>query len=166
MSKLGECINYTRQREISQVVKAQKLANISSCLPLLPSADSDTLDTYFWVNNFDHVVEKIAGGNAVSTTHLMAFQEPKSDAEVNVLKISVAQTGKLTFEFGNKHLKLPEKMNPKIEQRQIDTTNKQNFTQDTKLRRMFSVWIWLRQDYGPSGYTSKNNKIVPNFAGN
>ena len=92
MSKLGECINYIRQREISQVVKAQKLANISSCLPLLPSADSDTLDTYFWVNNFDHVVEKIAGGNAVSTTHLMAFQEPKSDAEVNVLKISVAQT--------------------------------------------------------------------------
>ena len=78
VSKLGECIDYIRQRETSQVVKAQKLANISSCLPLLPLADSDTLDTYFWVNNFNHVVEKIAGGNAVSTTHLMAFQEPKS----------------------------------------------------------------------------------------
>ena len=38
-----------REREISQVVKAQKLANISSTLPLLPSADNDALDTYFWV---------------------------------------------------------------------------------------------------------------------
>ena len=55
-------------------MKVQKLANISSILPLLPSGDNDTLDTYFWVDNFDHIVEKVAGGGAVNTTHLMAFK--------------------------------------------------------------------------------------------
>ena len=55
-------------------MKALKLTNISSTLPLLPSADNNMLDTYFWVKNFDHVVEKVAGGGAVNTVHLMAFQ--------------------------------------------------------------------------------------------
>ena len=117
-------MNYKRGRETSQVVKAQKLPNISSTLTLLPSADNDTLNTCFWVNNFDHVVEKLAGCSAMNTTHLMALQQQNLNAEVNVTKISVTQTGKCTFKFGDKHLQLSEKMSPKIEQRQIDTTNK------------------------------------------
>ena len=51
--------------------------------------------------------------------------------EVNVTKVSVTRTGKCTFKFGNKHLQLSKKMNPEIEQQQIDTTNEQNFTQNT-----------------------------------
>ena len=124
VNKLGPCIDYKRERETSQVVKAQKLPNISSTLTLLPSADNDTLNTCFWVNNFDHVVEKLAGCSAMNTTHLMALQQPNLNAEVNVTKISVTRTGKCTFKFGDKHLQLSEKMSPKIEQRQIDTTNK------------------------------------------
>ena len=112
-----------RERETNQVVKAQKLPNISSTLTLLPSADNDTLNTSFWVNNFDHVAEKLTSGSAMNTTHLMALEEPNLNAEVNVTKISVTQTGKCTFRFGDKHLQLPEKMNPKIEQQKIDTTN-------------------------------------------
>ena len=147
-------------------MKSQKLANISSTLPLLLSADNDTLDIYFWVNNFDHVVEKVAVGGAMNTTHLMIFQKPNLNAEVNVTKICVTRTGKRTFKFGDKHLLLSEKMNPKIQPQQIATTNEQNFTQNTRLRRMFLVWIWLRQHYGLSDCNSKNNQIVPCFAGN
>ena len=121
----------TRERETSQAVKAQKLPNILSTLTLLTSADNDTLNTCFWVNNFDHVVEKLAGCSAMNTTHLIALQQPNLNAEVNVTKISVTRTGKCTFKFGDKHLQLSKKMNPKIEQRQIDTTNEQNFTQNT-----------------------------------
>ena len=109
-------------------MKAQKLVNISSALPLLPSADNHGLDTYFWVNNFDHVVEKVAGGDAVNNTHLTRFQEPNSNAEVNVTKISFTRTGKRTLKFGDKNLQLSIKVNLKIESLQIDTTNKQNFT--------------------------------------
>ena len=147
-------------------MKAQKLANISSNLPLLPSADNDALDTYFWGNNFDHVVKKVAGGGAVNTTHLMAFQGLNSNADVNVTKINVTRIGKRNFKFGDKHLQLSEKVNLKIESLPIDTTNKQNFNQDTKLWRTHSLWICLRQHYGPSGYNSKNNQIVPSFSGN
>ena len=118
-------------------MKSKKLANISSTLPLLPSADNDTLDIYSWVNNFDDIVKKVAGGGAMNTTHLMTFQKPNSNEEVNVTKISVTQTGKRTFKFGDKHLQLSEKINPKIEPQQIGTTNEQNFTQNTRLRRMF-----------------------------
>ena len=148
-------------------MKAQKLANISSTLPLLPSADNDALDTYFWVKKFDHVVEKVTGGDAVSNTHLTGFQEPNSNAEVNVTKISFTRTGKRTFKFGDKHLQLSKKVNLKIESLQIDTTKKQNFTRNTKLWRIYSVcvciFIRLRQRYGPSDC---NNRIVPSFAGN
>ena len=73
---------------------------------------------------------------------------------------------KTYFRIWWKHLQLSEKINPKIETRQIDTTNKQNITQDTNLWRMYLVWIWLRQHYGPFDYNSKNNQIVPSFAGN
>ena len=95
-------------RDRNKPVKAQKLANISS-LPLLPSADNDTLDTYFWVDNFDHIVEKVAGCGAVNITHLMAFQGPNSNAEVNVTKISVTRTGKRTFEYDDKHCSCPKR---------------------------------------------------------
>ena len=113
-NKLGNCINYNIACEIekSQVKKAQKLANISSGLPLLPSADTNKLDTYFWVDNFDHIVEKMAGGGVVNTTHLIAFQDPNSNAVVNVTKISVTQTGKRTFEYDDKHLQLSKKGQP------------------------------------------------------
>ena len=69
VNKLGQCINYKTEAETSQVVTAQKLPNISSTLPLLPSVDNDTLNTNFWVNNFDQVV----GGSKMNITHLMAF---------------------------------------------------------------------------------------------
>ena len=158
------------ERETSQVVKAQKLANISSTLPLLPSADNDALDTYFWVNNFDQVIQKVAGGDAVNNTHLRGFQEPNSNAKVNVTKISFTRTGKHSFKFGDKHWQLSKKVNLKIELLQIDTTNKQNFTRNTKLWRIYlasiCIFILLSQRYGPSDYNSKNNRIVPNFAGN
>ena len=73
---------------------------------------------------------------------------------------------KRTFVYGDKHLKLSKKVNPKIEPGQVDTTNEQDFAQDPKLGRMYSVWIWLRQHYGLSGYNSINNQTVPSFAGN
>ena len=64
-------------------------------------------------------------------------------------------------------MQLSKKVNPKIDQRQIDTTKEQIFTQDAKLRKMYSVWwIWLWKHYGLSEYNGKNNQIVASLAGN
>ena len=54
----------------------------------------------------------MAGGGVVNTTHLIAFQDPNSNAVVNVTKISVTQTGKRTFEYDDKHLQLSKKGQP------------------------------------------------------
>ena len=58
----------------------------------------------------------------------MAFQEPNTNADANVTKISVTRTGKGTLEYDDKYLQLSKKVNPKIELQQKDRTNKQNFT--------------------------------------
>ena len=51
----------------------------------------------------------MAHGGAVNTTHLMTFQEPNSNAEVNVTKISVTHTGKHTFEFDESSCSCPKR---------------------------------------------------------
>ena len=79
-NKLGHCINYntTCEIETSQAMRAQQLAEKSSILPITPNSDKDIVLTYFWANNFDHIVDNQAGGGAINTMHLVAFQE-KSD---------------------------------------------------------------------------------------
>ena len=168
LNKLGHWIDYntTCKIETSQAVKVQKLANISSILPLLPSGDNDTLDTYFWVDNFDHIVEKVAGGGAVNTTHLMAFKR-QTRMEKSMSRKSVSPELENVLSNMVKNIdSCPKRWTQKLSRDKLDTINKQNFTQDTKLRRMYSVWIWLRQHYGLSDYNSKNNQTVQSFAGN
>ena len=170
LNKLGHCINYSTicKIETSQAVKAQEQSWWTShqpyhhCLQQITTRLTRFLGRQFWPYS-----QKSSGGGVVNTTHLMAFQEPNSNAEVNITKISVTRTGKCTFEYDAEHMQLSKKVNPKIDQRQIDTTKEQIFTQDTKLRKMYSVWwIWLWKHYGLSEYNSKNNQIVASFARN
>ena len=74
--KLGHFINYNTTCEIerAQAMRAQ-IAEKSSVLPMIPNSDKDIVLTYFWLDNFDHIVDNQAGGGAINTTHLVAFQE-------------------------------------------------------------------------------------------
>ena len=76
-NKLGQFINYntTCETETAQAMRAQKLAKKSSVLPMIPNSDKDIVLTYFWADNFDHIVNNQAGGGAINTTHLVEFQE-------------------------------------------------------------------------------------------
>ena len=75
--KLGHFINYntTCEIETAQAMRAQQLGEKSSVSPIIPNSDKDIVLTYFWVDNFDHIVDNQAGGGAINTTHLVAFQE-------------------------------------------------------------------------------------------
>ena len=85
-----------------QTVQAQKaltLAEASSFLPLKPAKESDVVFTFYWVHNFDVIVEKQAGGGAINTTHLVAFQEPTEFSANNTNEaISVEYSRKRTIE--------------------------------------------------------------------
>ena len=108
----------------------------------------------------------MAGGGAVNTTHLMAFKS-QTQMEKSMSRKSVSPG--LENVFSNMVTNIdscPKRWTQKLSLDKLDTTNEQNFTQDTKLRRMYSVWIWLRQHYGLSDYNSKNNQAVRSFAGN
>ena len=61
--------------QTAQAQKALTLAEASSFLSLKPAKESDVVLTFYWVDNFDVIVEKQAGGGAINTTHLVAFQD-------------------------------------------------------------------------------------------
>ena len=92
MNKLGHCISYdlTCETETSQAQVSIIEQENNSILPILPTADDDIILTYFWVDNFDKVIESLTEGGAVNSTHSIAFQEKSNSNLLN--------KNKLTFE--------------------------------------------------------------------
>ena len=92
LNKLGHCISYdlTCETETSQAQVSIIEQENNSILPILPTADDDIIITYFWVDNFDKVIESLTEGGAVNSTHTIAFQEKSNSNLLN--------KNKLTFE--------------------------------------------------------------------
>ena len=100
-NRLRHCIPYHLNMEIqtAQTQKELTLAEASSFLPLKPAKESDVVLTFYWVDNFDVIVEKQAGGGTINTTHLVAFQEPTELSVNNTNEtISVEYSRKRTVE--------------------------------------------------------------------
>ena len=78
-NKLGHCMNCNTASEIetAQAMRAQQLTEKSSILPIIPNSDKDIVLTYFWANNFDHIVDNQAGGGASNTMHLVSISREK-----------------------------------------------------------------------------------------
>lgn len=64
--------NQVRLIETAQVELAQQMADRGCYLPLTPSSACDTIQTYFWWDNFDCMKENNVG--SIHTTHGIAFQ--------------------------------------------------------------------------------------------
>jgi len=75
LGRLGHSISYNQVRliETAQAELAQQMADRGYCLPLIPSSASDTVQTFFWWDNFDCKKENAAG--SIHTTHGIEFQE-------------------------------------------------------------------------------------------
>ena len=69
INKLCHCINFntTCKIETAQAMRAQQLAEKRSILPIIQNSDKDIVLTYFWADNFDHIVDNQAGGGAINT---------------------------------------------------------------------------------------------------
>ena len=72
---LGHCIDYNLICEIetAQAETAQFLANMSGVLPVKPAKPNTAVLTYFWVDNFDMIIETQTGHGAINSTHMIAF---------------------------------------------------------------------------------------------
>ena len=75
-NKLGHCMSYDVCCEIETALSEAAVAKSkeTNILQIRPEG-AETVQTVFWVDNFDVNVEKAGAGGAVSTTHLVAFQE-------------------------------------------------------------------------------------------
>ena len=90
MNKLGHCISYdlTCETETSQAQVSIIEQENNSILPILPTADDDIIRTYFWVDNFDKIIKSMTGGEAVNSTHMIAFQEISNSSLLNKNKVT------------------------------------------------------------------------------
>ena len=59
-------VSHTCDIETALAQKAQKMATMDTALKLKPRTETDVVLTYFWVDNFDILVERHCGGGGVS----------------------------------------------------------------------------------------------------
>ena len=101
---------------------------------------AETVQTVFWVNNFNVNVEKAGGGGAVSTIHLVAFQEQAHHGIKEILHtpVQTSRKQKLSALEDNEHIAYVVDNNaepPHINSTQIHKFDDTSFNQ--------SVFNWL-----------------------
>ena len=160
--KLGHCISYNNTCEIeaAQAEIAIKVSQEnSSILPLKPKSPNDTVLTHFWVDNFDVLVDKIGGGGAINTTHLVAYQEESESSTTNVntefLNVPRKKDRKIFYEDVNIPLKAVSKTPEPVCESQ--TVPKFQGPQ-SNFKRQYLIWLYSRK-------LNSFNQTVPSFKG-
>ena len=90
--------NFVCEIETAQAEAAQMLATESGALPLKPASRTETVLTYFWVDNFDMNLETQPGKSALNSTHLVAFQEESQNSVARNNKIFFAKNKRRSLE--------------------------------------------------------------------
>ena len=149
----------TMEIQTAQAQKALTLAEASSFLPLKPAKESDVVLTFYWVNNFDVIVERQAGGGAINTTHLVAFQEPTELSVNNTNEtISVEYSRKRTVENIEPKNVSCGSIDSKREPRNLNINENICSNKGKLMTMQYFLWPWLRKE-------NSFDQIVPNFPG-
>ena len=100
LHRLGHCVDYNFVCEIetAQAETAQMLVTESGALLLKPASGTETILTYFWVDNFDMNLETQTGEGALNSTHLVAFQEESQNPVAQNKKIFLPRTKRRSLE--------------------------------------------------------------------
>ena len=158
-NRLGHCITYNQACDVETALaqKAQKMATMDTALNLKPRTETDVVLTYFWVDNFDILVERQSGGGSVNTTHLMAFQEASTSSRESIETLQLPYSKKriisessieqVKVTFVNQRKEPP--LFPSAYHTSIDCS---------KFRIQYLIWVWLR-------HQNRFDQIIPNFSG-
>ena len=100
LHRLGHCIdrNFVSEIETAQAETAQMLATASGAPPLKPASRTETVLTYFWVDNFDVNLKTQARKGALNSTHLVAFQEESQNSVARNNKLFLPRTKRRSLE--------------------------------------------------------------------
>ena len=108
--------NFVCEIETVQAETAQMLATENGALLLKPASGTETILTYFWVDNFDMNLETQTGKGALNSTHLVAFQEESQNLVARNNKIFLPRTKgdhlRESHKIQLKLLQIPNKNHP------------------------------------------------------
>ena len=160
--KVGHSISYNLTCDIETglaegVLKASKEGNV---LPIKPISAGDTVFTHYWVDTFDVKIDRINGGGSVNTTHLVAYQQPRSEhSNINinsaVRKVRKQKGRKLFIEDIAIHTKAVNKVaEPAKIQQPVINIHEVHVQHQMK----FILWLYSRKYNSP-------NKNIPTFKG-
>ena len=145
-NKLGHCINYSTTCEIetTQVVRQQQLPEKSSILTIIPNSDKDIVLTYLWAHNFDHIIDNQAGGGAINTTHLVAFQVKNVNCHYDSNLPTIERTKRRTIEVTVNEMAVSN-IKTNVEPPLIDTKAVIEQNMECLYAAKYFAWCWLRQ---------------------
>ena len=157
-NKLGHCMSYDSCCEIETALSEAAVAKSkeTNILQIRPE-EAETVQTVFWVDNVDVNVEKAGGGNAVSSTHQVAFQEQAHHGIKEVLHTAVQRSRKrkLSALEDNEHIAYVVDNN--AEPPHITSTQIHKFD-DTSFNQSMFNWLYFRK-------SNHYDQAVPNFYG-
>ena len=138
-------------------IAKSKLTNILKVSPI----DHEYIPTWFWVDNFDVLVEKAGGGGSVNTTHLVAFQEPGIRGIDKDLHVTIPRSRKRKLSIPMDETSNAYLVDRAAEPPTISPTSSQGnsfTTPDTDFNNSMFTWIYFRN-------VNHSDQAVPIFTG-
>ena len=149
LNHLGHCIDYNLVCEIetAQAEAAQQIASSSGALPIKPVSSTQSVLTYFWVDNFDMNLETQTGHGAVNSTHMVAFQEESPLAINRSIQVNIPRSKRRSLEILETEppeVIVDSKREPLLTMFSVESTVTEIFQESPYLAN-YLLWIIMRK---------------------
>ena len=158
-NKLGHCISYGTCCEIETAlseaaIEKSKKTNILKIRPI----DHEYISTWFWVDNFDILLDKAGGGGSVNTTHLVAFQEQDGHVINHDLHVSIPRSRKRKLDLPTEGEQVAFNVDTAAEPPTISSVVRAQSFDDKHFNQSLFLWLFFRN-------INHNDQAVPIFTG-
>ena len=159
-NKFGHCMSYGNCCEIETALSeaAIEKSKKTNILKIRPIDHEYIISTWFWVDNFDVLLDKAGGGGSVNTTHLVAFQEQDGHIINNDLHVSLPRTRKRKLTIPIAEEQIAYNVDTAAEPPTITTVVQVQKFDDTEFNRSMFLWVYFRN-------LNKADQAVPIFTG-
>uniref|UniRef100_A0A7M6DPV4 Uncharacterized protein n=1 Tax=Clytia hemisphaerica TaxID=252671 RepID=A0A7M6DPV4_9CNID len=120
--------------------------------------DHEFIFTWFWVDNFDVLVEKDGGGGSVNTTHLVAFQEPGLRGANKDIHVEIPRTRKRKLCIPTEKEHVAYIVDTAAPPPAINTTSHNESFSEMDFNNSMFTWIFFRN-------VNHSDQAVPIFTG-
>ena len=124
----------------------------------MPNDESSSVPTVFLVDNFDTLVEQVAGGGSVNTARMMAFHKMTPETKTNNSKVQIQRTKKRKFvggEFKSTHTNI----NPKRNLASLGLSG-EGFKDNSNTYLKYFMWLLLRKMHGINEFNTSNDQVI------